>query len=114
MGFGMKIKPASIVGIPFPYTDLSTRKRRPVLVVTHPDQRGDFIGLPVTSVQTEEMAVCIEKETIESGNLPKTSWVRYDKIFTLSTDLIKKRYGTLRNEDFDKILSSLCRHLGCF
>ena len=110
----MNIKPASIVGIPFPYTDLSTRKRRPVLVLTNPDQRGDFIGLPVTSVQTEHLAVCIDKESIENGNLPITSWVRYDKIFTLSADLIIKRYGTLRNEIFGKILSSLCRHLGCY
>lgn len=110
----MNIKPAHIVGIPFPYTDLSTRKRRPVLVLTHPDQRGDFICLPVTSVQTEELAVCIDKESIENGNLPKTSWVRYDKIFTLSADLIKKKYGTLRNEIFDKILGSLCLHLGCY
>ncbi len=111
---GMNIKPAYIVGIAFPFTDLSTRKRRPVLVLTHPDQRGDFIGLPVTSVQTEELAVCIDKESIESGSLPKISWVRYDKIFTLNADLIKKKYGILRNKDFDKVLRSLCSHLGCY
>ena len=80
-GFGMKVEPASIVGIPFPYTDLSTRKRRPVLVLTHPDHRGDFIGLAVTSVYTVEKAVCINEKSIENGTLPKISWVRYDKIF---------------------------------
>ncbi len=109
----MIIKPADIIGIPFPYTDLFTRKRRPVLVLTHPDRRGDFIGLPVTSVQTEELAVCINDESMDTGNLPKTSWVRYDKIFTLSASLIKKKYGTLQHEVFENIFSKICRYLGC-
>ncbi|WDN90529.1 hypothetical protein BuS5_03500 [Desulfosarcina sp. BuS5] len=39
----MLCKPSEIIGIPFPFTDLSTRKRRSVLVLTNPDRRGDFI-----------------------------------------------------------------------
>lgn len=56
----MTCKTGDLVGIPFPYSDLSTQKRRPVLVVTAPDSRGDFMGLQVTSVLTEEMAVAID------------------------------------------------------
>ena len=33
----MTCKPGELVAIPFPYSDLTTRKRRPVLVMTHPD-----------------------------------------------------------------------------
>lgn len=110
----MNIDPADIVGIPFPYTDLSTRKRRPVLVLTHPDLRGDFLCLPVTSVQTEEAAVGIDEKFLKSGNLPKTSWIRYDKIFTLNASLIKNKYGALRDEVFEKVMSCLCSHLNCF
>lgn len=36
----MNIEPADIVGIPFPYTDMSANKRRPVLALTHPQKRG--------------------------------------------------------------------------
>ena len=64
----MNVEPGDIISIPFPYTDLSTRKRRPVLVLTFPDNRGDFISLPVTSVQTEELAVCIKEESMVAGN----------------------------------------------
>ncbi|RLG23613.1 type II toxin-antitoxin system PemK/MazF family toxin [Methanosarcinales archaeon] len=109
----MKIEPGEIVGIPFPYTDMTTQKRRPVLVVTPPDQRGDFIGLAVTSVLTEEMAVRIDERSMANGNLPKTSWVRFDKVFTLSVSLIKKKYGSLQKSTFDKIIGNLCRYLGC-
>lgn len=110
----MNVKPGDIVSIPFPYTDLSTRKRRPVLVITIPDNRGDFICLAVTSVQTQESAVCIKAESLAEGNLPKISWARYDKIFTLSSSLISKKYGSLRNDIFDQIKECLCTHLGCF
>lgn len=43
-----------LVLLPFPFTDLSAAKRRPVLAVTAADSYGDFIALPVTSrPQTE-------------------------------------------------------------
>jgi mRNA interferase MazF len=37
----MNSKPGDLVGIPLPYTDLTAKKRRPVLVMTNPDGRGD-------------------------------------------------------------------------
>jgi hypothetical protein len=38
-----------MVLIPFPFSDLSATKKRPVLLPTCPGAYGDFIGLPVTS-----------------------------------------------------------------
>jgi len=99
----MNVKPGDIVSIPFPYTELSTRKRRPMLVLTTPDNRGDFISLPVTSVQTQKSAICIKAESLSEGNLPKISWARYDKIFTLSSSLVSNKYGRLRDDVFDQI-----------
>jgi mRNA interferase MazF len=32
--------------VPFPFTDLSAVKRRPVLAVTAADSYGDFIAIP--------------------------------------------------------------------
>jgi mRNA interferase MazF len=60
MTSGMTCKPGDIVGLPFPFSDLTSQKRRPVLVLTQADFRGDFMGLAVTSVLTEDNAVSIE------------------------------------------------------
>lgn len=46
-----------LVLIPYPFTDLSASKRRPVLVLVGTDAHGDFIGLPVTSRPRIEHAV---------------------------------------------------------
>ena len=35
--------------VPFPFTDLSSAKRRPVLVLADPDGYGDFVAVAVTS-----------------------------------------------------------------
>ena len=38
-----------LVLLPFPFSDLTSAKRRPVLLLTAPDAQGDFVACPVTS-----------------------------------------------------------------
>lgn len=45
----MKLDACSIVLVPFPYTDLSASKKRPVLLLTDTNARGDFIAMALTS-----------------------------------------------------------------
>ncbi len=45
MKSGTMFERGELVLIPHPFTDLSARKRRPVLILTNPDQHGDFIAL---------------------------------------------------------------------
>jgi len=109
----MTYKPGDIVGMPFPFSDLTSRKKRPVLVLTQADYRGDFMGLAITSVLTEENAVSIESLDVKDGFLPKKSWIRYDKIFTLSTSTVVKRYGSVKEDVFSEIINNLCQYVGC-
>ncbi|MEO5369202.1 MAG: type II toxin-antitoxin system PemK/MazF family toxin [Magnetococcus sp. DMHC-1] len=81
----MIFQPGDLVIVPFPFADLDTAKKRPVLVLTGPDVRGDFIGLAVTSVPTAQCAIEVAADAVVEGILPKRSWLRLDKIFTLNT-----------------------------
>ena len=45
----MMFERGDLLLVPFPFTDLSAVKRRPVLAVTTADSYGDFIAIPVTS-----------------------------------------------------------------
>jgi mRNA interferase MazF len=94
----MRCSRGDLVAIPFPYSDLAARKRRPVLVITDPDRHGDFIGLAVTSVPTKDLALAIGERSMVAGNLPKASWVRCDKMFTLSRSVVAGWYGSVSNE----------------
>lgn len=77
--------------VPFPFTDLSQTKQRPALVLTpegYNRRARDLLLAYVTSVpQSDPWALLIEDEDLASGSLPKPSWVRADKIFTLEQGL---------------------------
>lgn len=71
MGCGMNCKPGTLIGIPFPYTDLTATKKRPVLVINTPDKRGDFTCVAVTSVPTDEFSITINDRSMIAGRLPR-------------------------------------------
>lgn len=45
----MTCRRVDLVLVPFPFTDLSTGKRRPVLCLTNADGFGDFLAAAVTT-----------------------------------------------------------------
>ena len=69
-----------LVLIPFPYADLGSTKRRPVIALTSPDHHGDFIALAVTTAPQTEPSIPLISEDLSDGSLPKPSWIRVDKI----------------------------------
>ncbi|MFC0239849.1 type II toxin-antitoxin system PemK/MazF family toxin [Rhodopseudomonas telluris] len=79
--------------VPFPFSDLSATKRRPVLVLTAPDSYGDFIALPVTSRPQSDHGLPILPDDLAGGTLPAPSWIRTNRIVTLNVSLVIKSIG---------------------
>ncbi len=46
----------------------------------------------IRGLKTEDV---LDSENMIEGQLPKISWVRADKIYTLSKGMIVKKYGTV-------------------
>jgi mRNA interferase MazF len=98
--------------VPYPFTDLSAAKRRPVLALTAPDGYGDFIGLPVTSRPQTEHGIPIAAADLARGRLPAPSWIRTDRIVTLNTALIIRSIGQVSAGTVDAAVERFCARIG--
>jgi mRNA interferase MazF len=81
-------KRGDLLLVPFPFTDFTATKRRPVLALTPPDRYGDCIALPVTSRPQARDGIALAPADLEEGHLPAPSWIRTDRIVTLNATLI--------------------------
>lgn len=101
-----------LVTIPFPYANMAVSKRRPVLVLTNPDRHGDFVGLAITSVPTEENAVLLDTTSLIQGSVPLKSWVRLDKIYTLDEDSILRELAEVHPDFLRHVVRCVCSVVG--
>ena len=101
-----------VVLLPFPFSDLSASKRRPVLVLAGADAYGDFIAMPVTSRPQGEHGLPLAASDLVNGALPVGSWVRTDRAVTLHASLIVKTIGRASEQVVSAAVERLCSHLG--
>jgi mRNA interferase MazF len=102
---------ASIVMIPFPFSDLSASKLRPAVVLANAE-KGDWTLCMVTSnPYTDAKAVKIVPRDFVWGELNRVSYVRPLKLFTAHESLMVRVVGQLRKESFDRILDAVVRSL---
>jgi mRNA interferase MazF len=100
-----------LVLIPVPFSDLSSTKRRPVLLLTTPDAQGDFIACPVTSRPGWDHGWPLRPSDLAEGTLPRDSWVRVDKVVTPHSGSVVRRFGRVNEAFRIAIAASVCRFL---
>jgi mRNA interferase MazF len=99
------LSPASIVVIPFPFSDLSTAKLRPAVVLADTGQ-GDWLLCQITSnAYVDPAAVQLTNAELSKGTLNAVSFARPLKLFTASSGLIVKRIAILNSDTFKTILN---------
>ena len=100
-------KQGELVLIPIPFTDLSSQKRRPVIVISN-DQyhsRGsDVVVVAMTSNPTvTPYTFTITSADLIAGSLNRPGTVRVDKIYTLANSLIVKTFGRVSEATLERI-----------
>ena len=107
-----RYKRGDIVLVSFPFTDLTSSKRRPALVVS-PDRFNDalqdLVLVALTSRLTGQDPILIDPSDCTDGDLPKRSAVKPAKLFTIHASLVVKRVCTLAPSKLDDVLAHL-RH----
>ncbi len=90
--------------IPFPFTDITSSKLRPCVVIGC--DRIDAIVVFITSIKpkdTEYLEVPASKE----NRLKVTSYIRYTKIATLDTAMSLGHIGTLEASTYQKLTKAI-------
>jgi mRNA interferase MazF len=104
-------KQGDILLIPIPFTDLSSQKRRPVIVISNDQynrKTSDIIVVAMTSnPQATEYSLSITSSDLVEGALNRPGKIRVDKIYALSQTIVAKTFGQVD----DKTLSRIRRRL---
>jgi len=89
-----------ILLIPVPFSNLSSVKRRPVLVLSnnlHNSSSKDIIVIAITS-NLAQNGIEISNNSLINGFLPKKSIIKVDKVYTLEASIAIKNIGKINND----------------
>ena len=91
-----------VVVVPFPFTDRTTSKRRPALVLSDRaafnDAADHAVLAMITSAENSDWPLDVEITNLKAAGLPSASVVRM-KLFTLDQHLIIRKAGSLASKD---------------
>lgn len=95
----------TIVLIPFPFTDLSSSKLRPALIISKENNTEDIIVAFISSkVETKPNSIILQKTDVifKHTGLKTNSTLRFDKIATLEKKTVLGELGKLPKDFFEK------------
>ena len=104
-----------VVVVPFPFADRAASRLRPALVISEADPLGNVVGhhilAMITSATHRRWPLDTQVSDLESAGLPAPSVVRM-KLFTLDARLVKRRIGSLSDDDAEAVGRALAQALG--
>jgi mRNA interferase MazF len=95
--------------VPFPFSDFSERKVRPVVVVSNNgfnNYSEDIIVCAITSNVSKDH-IKINNEDLEEGKLFTTSSVKIENILNISKNLLIKKIGKINKKKYNQIQTKL-------
>lgn len=100
-------KQKDLLLVPVPFSDLSSKKSRPVIVISNDKYnrtQEDVLVASVTSSPKDEFfSILLSNESMDEGKLPLPSRVRCDKLYSLSAKIVRQRYGKIKQGKFHEL-----------
>jgi mRNA interferase MazF len=106
-------KRGEVVLVPFPFTDLSSVKQRPALVVSADKfnaTRSDVVVIAITSqvpLKLAEDELAVPATELAAWGLPKPSILKLTKLFSIHQGLIRKSLGRASDSSLGAVLRQL-------
>ena len=103
-------KRGDIVLVPFPFTDLTTVKQRPALIISADvfnSTRDDIVVVAITSQVPAKLATDeypIPPTELAGCGLPKPSILRLNKVVALHQRLVIKQIGSLPGSTLEAVI----------
>ncbi len=93
----ISLKRGDIVLVPFPFTDLSSTKVRPAVLISADEQHNDVIIAFISSITENPRANDVVFKSTDTDflatGLKKSSVFKMDKLLTIASVLILRRLG---------------------
>ncbi|HRQ21990.1 MAG TPA: type II toxin-antitoxin system PemK/MazF family toxin [Anaerolineales bacterium] len=100
-----------ILLVPIPFTDLSSQKRRPVIVISnnaYNQTSSDLVVVAMTSNPVEvDYSFTIVTSDLVKGTLNHPGKVRVDKIYAISKSIVVKTFGRVNEKVLERIREEL-------
>lgn len=110
---GIQFNQREIVLVPFPYSDLTAIKKRPVLIVSNNAYNKNFEDLLVcvitSNIFKDEFSVDLNNNDLEIGTLPELSVVKAHKLFSVHQSKIIKKFGKVSKGFYEKVEHEIIR-----
>jgi mRNA interferase MazF len=93
-----------VISIPFPFSDASTTKRRPAVIIADSDS-NNILVCPITSKPGRDYEIKLEDQHFRVGNLDVSPcYIRPNIIATLSKSNVIRQIGKLKEEKVNELI----------
>ena len=105
------IKQRDLLLVPFPFSDQSGRKVRPVVVISNNDfnkNSDDILIVGVTSnLSKEKYSINLANKDLEQGKLITPCCIKSENILKIEKELIIKKIGKIKKDTLKKTLTKI-------
>jgi mRNA interferase MazF len=102
-----KFVKGDVVVAPFPYSDLTTSKRRPAFVVTS-FEGDDVLLCQVTSkAKKDAFSISLTNGDFVSGTLHQDSFIRPNRLFTADSRIVLYKAGNVKTIKTEEVIAKI-------